>query len=121
MGVYLRGIANHELTLEDVPRTGAGWDVIALFALTFHGYDYHGTVYACGDIANHSYDVFLREGSVPGTLSDLRTCLFFEQRRYHHFGWDPEEEVMKYIHALVEAVREILVRDGRGGNDDLGN
>ncbi len=38
-------------------------------------------------------------------LDDLRTCLFFEQRRWRHFDRHPDEKSMTYIRALVEAVR----------------
>ena len=42
---------------------------------------------------------------MPAALADLRACLFFEQRRWHHFGDTPDEESMTYIWALVEAIR----------------
>jgi hypothetical protein len=28
-------------------------------------------------------------------------ALFFEQRRFRHFGWAPDRQAMKYIRALV--------------------
>ena len=39
------------------------------------------------------------------TLTDLRTCLFFEQRCWRHAGWDPDEETMQYIRGIVEKIR----------------
>ena len=39
------------------------------------------------------------------SLTDLRTCLFFESRRWEHFKKDPTKKGMIYIHALVEAIR----------------
>ena len=46
------------------------------------------------------------------SLTDLRTCLFFEQRRWRHFGEDPEGEDMAYIREVVEKIRgRVAVRD----------
>ncbi|MEY4182682.1 MAG: hypothetical protein RLZZ217_1308 [Planctomycetota bacterium] len=39
-------------------------------------------------------------------MRDLRACLFFEQRRWRHFGDEPDAEAMADIRGLVEAIRE---------------
>lgn len=51
----------------------------------------------CGEIANS------RRHS---TLTDLRTCLFFEQRRWRHHGEAPDAEGMAYIRDLMEQIHE---------------
>jgi hypothetical protein len=39
------------------------------------------------------------------SLTDLRAALFFEYRRYNHFGYDPDPQAMVHLHALVEEIR----------------
>ena len=90
-------IPNHELIVEKMPDPDADWSQIARFALTIDGYEKAGSLYKCAEIAN--------EGN-PNTLTELRLCLFFEQRRWHHFGEIPDAEDMKYIRYLVKRIRE---------------
>jgi hypothetical protein len=99
-----REILNLELTLDHVPAPDADYyDVISEFALTFNGYDYYPDT--CEDIANRALERFGDCGAVPDSLSELRACLFYEQRRWRHFGEDPDSEAPAYIHALVDAIR----------------
>lgn len=44
------------------------------------------------------------------TLNELRTCLFFEQRRWHHFGTDPNPKAMRYIRGVIKEIRLRLTR-----------
>jgi hypothetical protein len=89
--------ATHErLTLENVPGPSAEWSTIEKFALTFNGYEVHGSFDACAEIAN---------AQRSASLTDLRTCLFYEQRRWRHFGYDPDASTMEYIHGIVEKIR----------------
>jgi len=90
-------IRNDELTLELIPPPQADWDEIQEFAMTFSGYDYWGSFNACAEIAN---------AKRHDSLTDLRTCLFFEQRRWRHFGMSPDEEAMAYIRQLVAGIRD---------------
>ncbi len=94
-----RHISNAELTLDALPEPGADWGSVGDFALTFDGYTEHGSFEACAEIAN---------AKRHDSLSDLRTCLFFEQRRWRHFGEIPDAESMSYIHGLVEQIRSRL-------------
>jgi hypothetical protein len=94
-----RAIPNASLTPSDVPPDDADWGDIQAFALTFNGYETHGSFEACARIANDKR---------ARTLTDLRTCLFFEQRRWRHFGRDPGPEDMAYIRTLVHPIREKL-------------
>jgi hypothetical protein len=96
-------IANRDLTESNIPTPDAEWHRIAEFALTFDGYTHWG--HACGEVANRCAKAFAENGDLPDSLTELRTCLFFEQRRYHHFGRPPDEGAMDYIRALVEAIR----------------
>jgi hypothetical protein len=84
-----RAISNSEIVLSDVPPPDADWCQITEFALTFDGYEHHGSTDKCAVIANARQD---------GTLS--------EQRRYHHFGESPNDKTMAYIRTVIEKIRQ---------------
>ena len=96
-------ISNQRLTLRHLPGPSADIDSLLRFALTFSGYDHCGSFEACAEIAN---------AKKHDTLSDLRACLFFEQRRWHHFGDMPDDEELKYCRVIVEKIRQ-KVRAGK--------
>ena len=98
-------IPNTELKTHLLPQPGTGWYEISGFAHTFNGYEYWGAFEKCGEIANSIRDEYKSSGVLSTNLTDLRTCLFFEARRWRHYGYEPNEEAMRYIHALVEAIR----------------
>ena len=76
----VKEIADRDLTFVEIPMTDADWSVISQFALTLNSYEAWGSLEKCAEIANaHRH----------GSLTELRTCLFFEQRRWHHFGYEP--------------------------------
>jgi hypothetical protein len=99
-------IANADLTENDIPMSNAEWHDIVEFALTFDGYSYWGSFEKCAEIANQAAEAYARQQVLPDSLTELRTCLFFEQRRYHHFGQSPDGQAMDYIHALVDGIRQ---------------
>ncbi len=101
-----REISNADLTEDHLPAPDAEWHSIGRFALSFNGYEYWGSVKKCGDVANRAAGAYYAEGVLPNSLTEVRTCLFFEQRRWRHFGFDPDEETMDYIHALLERIRQ---------------
>jgi hypothetical protein len=65
------------------------WEEILRFAYEVDGYKSHGD--RLGDQANANVEYFNRCGTIdPGaSLDDLRAFLFFEARRFHHFGHTP--------------------------------
>jgi hypothetical protein len=89
-------IPNSVLKLSDIPSPQADWSVICKFALTFDGYKHWGSSEKCREIARHRPD---------GTLTELRTCLFLEQRRWRWFELEPDEETLAYIHGVIEKIR----------------
>jgi hypothetical protein len=98
-------INNSDLRGDQVPDGEAEWPAIWEFALTFDGYSHWGSTERCADIANSRRNE---------TLTELRTCLFFEQRRYHHFGQVPHGDDEKYVRELVSAIRHrVQVNDRR--------
>jgi hypothetical protein len=100
-GEFGREIENSELRLSDLPSHDATWDAIQTFALAFEGYKHNGSFERAAEIANNRKN---------DTLSELRTCLFFEQRRWRHFGEEPDSETMAYLRGLVDAIRSKVSR-----------
>ena len=98
--MQFKQVSNDELSIAHLPAKGADYWQISEFALSFNGYTYHGDNDICAEIANSR-----RHDS----LADLRTCLFFEQRRYRHFGCDPEGDDLTYILGLVNKITDIVM------------
>jgi hypothetical protein len=101
-------IATESLSQEDLPAPDASWYEIGRFALTFNGYAASGTLGDCATIANER---------IHDTMGHLRMCLFFEQRRWRHFGDDPTGDDLAYIRELVEEMRRRLLQ-GEGPDDE---
>jgi len=89
-------IPDERLTLDRIPSEDASDDEILKFAFTFNGYEHYGSFGACAKIAN---------ARQQESLSDLRACLFFEHRRWRHFGRDPDDEAKQYFRSLVSQIR----------------
>jgi len=97
----IKDVANSELAPADVPSFKETWARIEPFALTFDGFKYWGSVEKCAEIA---------QARRPGSLTELRTCLFYEARRWQLAGKAPDAASMKFIRALVYAIREKVDR-----------
>jgi hypothetical protein len=106
--VTLGLITNGDLRVEHVPAADASEIALHEFALTFDGYRELGSTARLARLANPAIERWRSSGQLPETLTDLRACLFFEQRRWHHFGEGFDEETMRYARALIERVREEL-------------
>ena len=94
----MREIANHQLSLDQIPDPNAeDWSWID-FAHTFNGYEAAGSVAACSAIAKR----VKADGS--GSLSELRCTLFLTARALRHCGWDgpPPDSV----HHLLRQIRK---------------
>ena len=103
-----RHIADTKLTSEDTPGPRASWSTIQHFALTVDGYARWRSTERCAEIGNGLRDRYRATRELPPDLSRLRTALFFEQRRYHHFGEAPQDDDLEYVRALVNAIRNVL-------------
>ena len=90
-------VGNSELTPADVPSFKEVWARIEPFALTFDGFKYWGSVEKCAAIA---------QARRPGSLTELRTCLFYEARKWQLTKKTPDAASMKFIRALVYAIRQ---------------
>ena len=96
-------IYNSDLRLDQIPSIESDFTTIASFALTFDGYS---RIKDIGSFANKTVGEFRNDQSVllKLNLTELRACLFFEQRRYHHFGEDPEDADREYLNSLLSEI-----------------
>lgn len=109
-------IRNEKLEMADVPDVTAPWLEIEMFALTFDGYAAFPDE-GCANLANRVIDEFSKSAKILETLTlmELRTCLFFEQRRWHHSDWFPDADGKIYIGALLNFIRSAAYIHGKEG------
>lgn len=93
-------ILDERLTVDLIPGRGATWQQIEMFALS---YPEGGA--ASGPPALE----YKAKGALPAELSALRSCLWFEQRRWRHQQAVPTGEHLEWIHRLLEAIRAHVV------------
>jgi hypothetical protein len=111
-------ISNEALRIEDVPLPDADRPSISRFARTYDGYQRFAhlgkgkAVAACGKLANTLYGHYLETGELPGSLDDLRTCLFFENERWRK-ELDPRQQRDSFIIKLIDKIRNILTEETR--------
>lgn len=101
----MQKIPNNQLIDSDIPSQRAVWKKIEPFAFTFNGYDHWGSFKKCREVAQLGVSIYRNNQPLDQSLSDLRTCLFFEARRWKHFEKKPSKNGMEYIHALLAAIR----------------
>ncbi|MBN2004324.1 MAG: hypothetical protein JXA21_13295 [Anaerolineae bacterium] len=99
-------IASADLREDRIPAPDADWGDVGEFALSFDGYAHWGSFDRCAEIGNRGKQNYDDQGELPASLTELRTCLFFEQRRFRHYGVSPEGADLGYIRALVAAIRD---------------
>ncbi len=107
---WLDVVPNKALRRSDLPGPDASEVELNEFALTFDGYEELGHA-RCGRIANEALAKWERTGRLPTTLDRLRGCLFFEQRRWRHFGVGFDEETTAYVRALIARIAALLPED----------
>ena len=100
----MESIPNEALEPTHVPPSDGPWKDIERFALTFNGYEAIGQ--RLGDLANEHAQL----GTVPVDLSELRGCLFFEQRRWRQFDEPPQGKPIEHIGRLLEGIRAAVAR-----------
>ncbi len=98
-------IPNSQLIEADLPTRRAAWMKILPFANSFNGYEYWGSVQKCREVAKEGVSLHKDNKALNQTLTELRTCLFFEARRWKHLEKKPTKSGLEYVHALVEAIR----------------
>ena len=95
-------ILSKDLHAANLPSDDASLGELIDFAHSFNGYARWGSHERCAEIAN-SKD--------HSSIDSLRTCLFFEARRWRHFGTDPDPEAENYWRSLIAKIRQ-LVQNG---------
>jgi len=93
-------IAHKDLREEQIPSPGSSWRTIVPFARTFNAYAQLGSREAAAEAGNEK-----AKNLAACSFTDLRAALFFEHRRYNHFGYGPSAEAMVHLHALLEEIR----------------
>jgi hypothetical protein len=92
-------IATGDLKLFDVPEESADWPVIGRFALTFD--PKKADPYSVND---QSF-----EAMTPDTdLVHLRSRLFLEQRRWNHYGREPDAAAMDGVRKIISLIKAKL-------------
>jgi hypothetical protein len=100
--------ANAEIDAALVPDQDAPWEAVQEFALSYDGYGYWTDV---AELARRAFERWTRGGTLPSTLDELRGCLFFEQRRSHHSGREPQGRRAAYVSALLGAIAGQVAAD----------
>ena len=102
-------ILTKDLRPEDVPyvdpESDEAWMAFTRFAFTYDGYERCRNV---GAVANGAVARYREDGALPEDPEEIRACLFFEQRRWRHFGVPPDAETWRYLNALLDELRKCL-------------
>jgi hypothetical protein len=94
------------LSIGSVPTDDDPWDPdVVRFALSFDGYEAFGGIGPLAGYANEWRERWVADGRLPDDVAGLRACLFFEQRRHHHFGRAPEGDDAEYVRCLLWSIR----------------
>jgi hypothetical protein len=98
-------VPNAQLRVHSIPGHGDTWDAISTFSLSYDGYAYWDDV---SELATRSIRRWTRNRTLPGSIDELRACLFYEQRRWHHFGEEPNGRGAQYVTALLDSLRNLV-------------
>jgi hypothetical protein len=102
-------ISNANLDMSHLPPASAEQETLDRFALSFDGYAVWGDA-RCARMANAWNETWRAAGGLPEVLSEVRGCLFFEQRRHNHMSPDYAAGQFEYEAALLEQLRSLLER-----------
>jgi hypothetical protein len=102
--MYAAQIHTGELRASDLPTSYGEWTDYARFAVTFAPRDRE----FCRELGSDAFSRWQRTGDLPRRLEELRACLWFEQRRWRFLGREPDSQGMRYVGALIRAMRAHL-------------
>lgn len=97
-------VPNGELVATAVPQRGEAWETVSAFCLSYDGYAHWDDL---PELANRALQRWTRHHTTPPLLDEARACLFYEQRRWHHFGVEPVDRAADYVWALLDTVRAL--------------
>jgi hypothetical protein len=92
-------ISTNELVLDYVPFAKSSWKNISAFALTFNPKEMGEYGIKAGDLSNCS---------ASSSIMELRAHLYVEQRRWNHFGREPDQATMLRLRNIVAWIRKKL-------------
>jgi len=98
-------VPNAQLRVHGIPDRGDSWDAVSSFSLSYDGYAYWDDV---SELATRCIRAWTRDHTLPGSIDEARACLFYEQRRWHHFGEDPNGRGAQYVWALLDTLRSLV-------------
>jgi hypothetical protein len=98
-------IPNARLRTHEIPDRSDSWDAVSSFSLSYDGYAYWDDV---SELATRSIRNWTRHHTLPATVDEVRGCLFYEQRRWHHFGEEPNGRGAHYLWALLDILRVLV-------------
>ncbi len=109
--LLLEPIPNSDLTESHLPAADASWESICEFALSFDAVGAWGQLEKAVFLGRQNARIYQSRGIFPDTLTELRTCLWFQRSYWRRYGAEPDEPAMIYILALLDRIRE-KVRQG---------
>ncbi len=92
-------ILSKDLTASDVPSKVTSWSDVIPFAATFR---------LTEEFPNGSHIQGLNDISRNSTVAQIRAALFVEYRRYNHFAYEPENDVLETARQSLNWIRERL-------------
>jgi hypothetical protein len=81
------------------------YEIFRFATHTYAGYVLHGGVEGLGSLANRIKARWHESGVLPADADDIRAALFFEARRWHHYGYEPDDQADRYVRALLAQLR----------------
>ena len=97
----LNRISSDQLKIEDIPRSRADWSEFSAFALRFDPK-------VLGRIGYGKQVADLNNATKDSSINELRAHLFIEQRRWNHFGRDPDYRTTMRLREILDLIREKL-------------
>ncbi len=91
------------------------WQTITQVAQEINGYRLAGEFDRCVVIGLDTAARFRVTKALPRDATVLRIALFYEARRWHFIGVEPEGWELEYARALVQAIRGVTA-NGRLGD-----
>ncbi|WP_421119865.1 hypothetical protein ACE2AJ_00455 [Aquihabitans daechungensis] len=102
-----------------VPSSDAPINHIWAFAHTYNAYDRHDGMDGASAIGNDMRDRWNEGQPLSDELNQCRAALFFEARRWRHYGYDPDGRDLTYIRTLVGHIAVLSGGAVPGPSDDL--